>query len=131
MNFFRVSILIFLFSYLAGCSQEEKKNPAVNSEQFKAIIVKSPDGKKIPVSDLIQHHRASVFYFLMPGCPMCESYTRPINELDKKFSLQGISFFGIFSSDYYSDEEINSFRNDFKVTIPFYRDVDFKLTRTL
>jgi len=107
----------------------EQKNITYNSKYFTPDI--SPDGKKIPVSDLIQHHRASVFYFLMPGCPMCESYTRPINELDKKFSPQGISFFGIFSSDYYSDEEINSFRNDFKVTIPFYRDVDFKLTRTL
>lgn len=60
---------------------------------------------------------------------MCESYSVSLNELDKKFSDRGISFFGIFSSDYYSDEEIISFRNDFNITIPFYRDIDFKLTR--
>ena len=132
MNLFsRCFFFIFLFSFILSCSPEEKKTFPVDSRTLKSITVKSLDGKISSVSDLISRHRATVFYFLMPGCPMCESYTLAINELDKKFSGKEISFFGIFSSDYYSDEEIISFRNDFEIQIPFYRDIDFKLTRSL
>lgn len=62
---------------------------------------------------------------------MCESYSLSINELDKKFSAKGIFFYGIVASEYYSDEEINSYRNDFKISIPFYRDADSKLAHSL
>jgi hypothetical protein len=62
---------------------------------------------------------------------MCETYSLSINELDKQFSGRGISFCAVFASEYYSDEEINAYRNDFKIGIPFYRDADSKLAHTL
>jgi hypothetical protein len=129
--FLRYSLFIFLFSFILSCSSEEKKTFSPANGALNSIVVKSLDGKVFPVSDLIKGHRVSVFYFLMPGCPMCEAYTLPINELDKKFSGKGISFCGIFSSGYYSDKEIISFRNNLKIQIPFYRDVDYNLARSL
>ena len=132
MNLFlRCNFLAVLLLCLAGCAQKEKETFPPNTEPLTSVSIKSLDGKIFSVHDVIKKHRANVFYFLMPGCPMCESYTRSINELDKKFSDKNISFFGIFSSGYYSDEEIISYRNDFKVEIPFYRDIDFKLTHAL
>ena len=126
----RYIVLIILFLRIIGCSREEKKTIAVNGE-LESITLKSLDGKTFSVHELVAGHHSSVFYFLMPGCPMCESYSLSINKLDKKFSGQGISFFGIFASEYYSDEEINAYRNNFKIGIPFYRDVDSRLAHTL
>jgi peroxiredoxin len=130
MNIFsRCFCFIFLFAGIIGCTPEEKKTFPV--DELQSISVTSLDGNIVSVRDLIAGNHVSVFYFLMPGCPMCESYSLPLNELDAKFSGKGISFFGIFSSPHYSSEEINSFRNDFKIEIPFYRDVDSKLAYAL
>ena len=130
MNLFlRYFFAIFLFSCAISCSTEEKKT--FSGTALGSARIKSLDGKIFQASDLLKGQRASVIYFLMPGCPMCESYTLTINELDNKFSGKGISFCGIFSSDYYSDDEIISYRDDYKVKIPLYRDVDFELTHLL
>src|SRR5258705_1706930 len=130
MNLFlRFCFFIFLF-FSVSCSREEKKTVSVN-DGLKSITLKSLEGKNFSIAELVTGHRASVFYFLMPGCPMCESYSLSINELDKKFSGKGISFSGIFASAYYSDDEINSYRNNFKIGIPVYRDIDSKLAHTL
>ncbi len=128
MNLPRYFFFIFLFAIIVSCSSENKKTFLADHTALNSVLVKSLDGRISSAGDLIKGHRVSVFYFLMPGCPMCEAYTLPINEMDKKFSEKGISFCGIFSSGYYSDEEILSFRNDFKINIPFYRDIDSKLT---
>lgn len=132
MNLFlRGFIYVFLFSCAISCSREKKKNISADPEELKSTAVKSLDGKIFLVGNLLKQNHITVFYFLMPGCPMCESYTRTINELENKYSDHGITFCGIFSSYYYSDEEIISFRDDHKITIPFYRDMDFKFTHTL
>src|SRR5262245_21851208 len=130
MNLFlRYFICIFLFSCMASCSKKGKTSP--DPETLRSTAVKSLDGKIFLVGNLLKPNHATVFYFLMPGCPMCESYALTINELEKKFSHRGISFYGIFSSYYYSDEEIISFRDEHKIAIPFYRDMDFKFTHAL
>ena len=130
MNLFsRGYIFVFLFCIIS-CSTEEKNNLSDRAD-FNSAALKSLDGRIFSVNDMIHRNGISVIYFLMPGCPMCETYTLSINELDEEFSDKGISFCGVFSSDYYTDDEITSFRNDFKINIPFYRDVDFKLTQSL
>lgn len=132
MNLFLRSIfIIFLFSQITTCTREEKKTLPVANGELKSIVVKSLDGKISSLNDLVQGHKASVFYFLMPGCPMCESYRHTIDELNEKFSGKRIFFCAIFSSGYYSDAEIREFGLDFKSGIPFYRDIDFKLTHAL
>ena len=128
---FRLFIAIIFSLLLFSCAPEEKKTVPVNSSQINTLTLKSLDGKTSSVNALVKNHSATVFYFLMPGCPMCESYTRTVNELDKKFSSNGISFSVVFSSPDYSDEEIISFRKDFKLSLPFYRDSAFVFTRVL
>lgn len=128
--FFRFILCISLFSLIVACSREEKKNLPVNGG-LESIEIKSLDGKISSLNDLVQGHKASVFYFLMPGCPMCEGYRRTIDELNEKFSTKGFFFCAIFSSGYYSDSEITAYGLGFKKAIPFYRDIDFKLTHAL
>ena len=124
------SVLLFLFCFFYSCHEKHDKVTASPSE-LSSVVLKSLDGNALPMKELLRGHRASVFYFLMPGCPMCESYTRTINELDKKFSSHDIFFNAVFSSSDYSDEEIISFRENFNLYIPFFRDSAFSFTRAL
>jgi len=78
-------LIACLTAFLFSCSSEEKKVALADSSQISSLTIESLEGKKISVVELLKHNRASVFYFLMPGCPMCESYTLTINELEKKF----------------------------------------------
>ena len=128
---FRLFIALIFSLLLFSCAPEEKKIVQVDGSQLSSLTLKSLDGKIFSVSGLLKNHPASVFYFLMPGCPMCESYTRTINELAQKFSANEISFSVVFSSPDYTDEEINSFREDFHLSLPFYRDSAFVFTRAL
>ena len=128
---YRLFIALIISLLLFSCSPEEKRNVPVASSQLNLLALKSIDGKISSVGGLVNGHPATVFYFLMPGCPMCESYTLAINKLFQKFSASRISFNVVFSSPDYSNEEIISFRENFKLTIPLYRDENFKLTRAL
>jgi len=125
--FINACLLVFLFS----CSNEEKKTSAPDSAQLNSVSLKSLEGDKISVGDLIRQHRANVFYFLMPDCPMCRTYTLTINTISQKFSSQGISSFAIFPIPDYSDEEIISYRDSFHVTIPFFRDLNYGFTNAV
>ncbi|HLG36281.1 MAG TPA: redoxin family protein [Bacteroidia bacterium] len=127
----RLFIAPVILSFFFSCSSEEKKVAPPDSSQINSLSLKSLDGKDFPVSDLLKHHRANVFYFLMPGCPMCESYTLTINKLAQKFSARGISAFAVFPIPDYSDEEIISYRDSYHVTIPFYRDVNYSFSNVL
>ncbi|MBK5284493.1 MAG: redoxin family protein [Bacteroidia bacterium] len=125
--FFILCVTVFLFS----CSSEEKKVTPPDSSQISSVVLNSLDGKNIPVHDLLKQHRASVFYFLMPDCPMCRSYSLTINNLSKKFTSQGISSFAVFPIPDYTDDEIVSYRDSFHVTIPLYRDLNYAFTNVV
>lgn len=122
-----ICLTVFLFS----CSSEEKKTVPADSSKLSALSLKSLEGKTSLVSDLLKHHRANIFYFLISDCPMCESYSLTINKLSEKYSSQGITSVGVFPVQGYSDDEIISYGKNFHITIPFYRDIDFSLSRAL
>jgi peroxiredoxin len=124
-----ITALVFIFLFYS-CREERGKEP-VSPSELSSVALKSLDGNSVQLKSLLNGHRATAFYFLMPGCPMCESYTRSINELSEKFSSPEISFVAVFSSLDYTNEEIIAFRENYNLTIPFYRDSDFKLTRSL
>jgi peroxiredoxin len=121
------AILITLFS---SCREEQNRTTASTAE-LPSVVLKSIDGKDFSVRNLLEGNCASVFFFLMPGCPMCEWYSLSIREAKNKFSDKGIAFYGIFSSDNYSDEEIISFSNNYEIDIPSLRDRDFTFAHAL
>jgi len=120
-------LTVFLFS----CSSEEKKVSAPGNSPIGSVTLKSLEGKTFSVGELLKNHRANIFYFLISDCPMCESYSLTINKLAEKYSAQGIASAGIFPVQGYSDDEIISYGKNFHVTIPFYRDIDFSLSKAL
>src|SRR5258706_14361421 len=96
MNLPRYFFFIFLFAIIVSCSSEKKKTFLADHTALNSVLVKSLDGRISSAGDLIKGHRVRVFYFLMPGCRMCEAYTLPINSFVAHCTAIDIFFLRLF-----------------------------------
>src|SRR5689334_15763595 len=60
--------------------------------------------------DVIKKNTASVFIFLLPDCPACQSYSLTLNRFNEKFKPEGIVFYGIFPGNYNTLKEMKDFQ---------------------
>lgn len=77
----------------------------------------------------LKKNKASVLIFLSPECPLCQSYSLTLNELQHKFAANNIHFYGLVPDKYFSDADVNAFAKQYKITMPLLRDSEQKITR--
>ncbi|MFM1876644.1 MAG: hypothetical protein RL266_2381 [Bacteroidota bacterium] len=51
----------------------------------------------------------TVIYFLSPECPLCINYTLAMRNLEQDFASDSIAFYGVYSKEWYSPSEVDSF----------------------
>ncbi|MFC7523880.1 redoxin family protein [Parapedobacter sp. GCM10030251] len=73
---------------------------------------------------------ATVFVFLSPECPLCQSYTKTIRELSTKYRNR-VRFIGVFPGNSYSREKITSFVSRYQLQIPAFLDADFSTANAM
>jgi thioredoxin-related protein len=77
----------------------------------------NPDVQKISLWDLEDaetsinpnENALSVIYFLSPECPLCINYTLAMRNLEQDFVSDSIVFYGVYSKEWYSSSEVDSF----------------------
>lgn len=77
----------------------------------------------------LKKNKASVLVFLSPECPLCQSYSLTLNELQQKFAASNIRFYGLVPDKSFSDATVNAFAKQYKITMPLLRDSEQKVTR--
>jgi|JI7StandDraft_1071085.scaffolds.fasta_scaffold62449_2 peroxiredoxin len=77
----------------------------------------------------LKKNKASVLVFLSPECPLCQSYSLTLNELQHKFAANNIHFYGLVPDKSFSDADVNAFAKQYKITMPLLRDSEQKITR--
>ncbi len=75
----------------------------------------------------LSKYKATALFFLSPECPLCQSYTLTINNLQKKYNDKSINFIGIVPTKNYSVNDINEYKRSYKSTLTILRDIDNKL----
>ena len=80
---------------------------------------------------VITQRKPTVFIFISPECPLCQSYTLTINQLIKKYANIGIQFLGIVPGTDFSSEQVLSFNRTYKSTLPIWFDKQLKLTQAI
>jgi len=111
----RFSIHIFLFIFIASCSNSnENKNQTSVSSSFYNIALKTIDGESITLSK-IKETKASVFFFMSPECPICQSYSLTINEIIQQYKDNRITFYGVLPGTYYKKKQTQSYLTDYKM----------------
>lgn len=68
--------------------------------------------------------KATVYIFLSETCPICQSYTVSLRELNKKYYSKGVEFVGIFPNYDADMDSINLFKKKYRV--PFELRIDKK-----
>lgn len=79
----------------------------------------------------LKDNRASVIIFLSPECPLCQSYSLNIRQLQQEFSRYHIGFYGIIPDSSFSNAEVNAYRKKYQLLLPLLRDNTHAITSLL
>ena len=119
----KIYLILSLFATILFCS-------FILGDDFFDVQLNDLGNKKVLFQDL-KTNKATVVVFLLSDCPASQSYTLTLNKLFQKYSSKNISFIGIFPGKYSTDNEIISFRDQYKILFPLFKDPDLILGRML
>ena len=72
----------------------------------------------------------SLFIFLSPECPLCQNYTKVINQLQQQFK-SAVAVYGIVPGRAYTLKDIAAFKNKYLTTFNIFIDTKQLLTHYL
>jgi len=78
--------------------------------------------KKTVIAEFVNSHRASVFVFLAPDCPLSQGYTPVLNRLRKQFEAETIEFYGVFSGRASEKDAMDDFVKTYDIKFPVLPD---------
>jgi thiol-disulfide isomerase/thioredoxin len=83
-----------------------------------------------PIASLIEKHRAAVFVFVAPDCPLSQDVTGTFNELHTQFADADIEFYAVFSGKA-AVEGARVFQQTYHVDFRDIPDGDLRLAKFL
>ena len=109
----KIFIITLIFTTLISCENEQKKDviKIINQLNIKNNI---PENK--------------VFIALDPECPLSQSYTKKINQLQEKYHKK-VLFVCFVPGDHYTDQEINLFIEKYELKTEFFVDKKLIITK--
>lgn len=73
----------------------------------------------------------TIIYFLSPECPLCVNYSQTMSELHNSFGNDSVKFYGVFSSNYYSSEEVETYQTRYGLNFQLFLDEKNQLATAL
>lgn len=73
----------------------------------------------------------TVIYFLSPECPLCVNYCGAMKELYEQFSSDSVRFCGVFSSEWYSIDEVEAFQSKYGIEFELFFESKNQLSTAL
>jgi peroxiredoxin len=126
--------MIFTIGLLSfGCRNGDKNNKSNEikvDDSFFRIPIKQTNGNYYNLGEA-EKMTASVFIFLNPECPICQSYSSTMNNLYEKFKGNAVMLYGVFPGKYYNKEQIEKYISDYKIQFCTLNDPDMKMVKTL
>jgi hypothetical protein len=95
----------------------------ISSFQFKKLTNDTTVETKFYLSTKPLH----LFIFLSPECPLSKNYTVTLNKMFQQYNNE-VEFYGCISGKGFTDEEIQSFNNTYKILFPLFVDESKKFT---
>ncbi|MBI2269645.1 MAG: redoxin domain-containing protein [Bacteroidetes bacterium] len=116
----------FLFPlFLLACSAHH-----TNKNELFTITLKTINGVEFPLQQL-STNKASVFIFLSPDCPVCQSYSLTLNQLFDKYKTDGVKFYGVFPGSNFDRSEIETYIKTYNLKPDLLMDEEKHLSTLL
>jgi thiol-disulfide isomerase/thioredoxin len=71
-----------------------------------------------------------LYVFLSPECPLCQNYTRTLNQLEHQYAIK-VTIHGIVPGKTWKTSDLTSFAAKYKLAFSLEQDRDLKLTHSL
>ncbi len=71
-----------------------------------------------------------VYVFLSPECPLCQNYTRTLNQLEQNYAGK-LTIYGIVPGKTWKAVDLSNFESKYHLTFPLQIDRDLQLTHRL
>ncbi|HEY6160601.1 MAG TPA: redoxin domain-containing protein [Bacteroidia bacterium] len=110
-----------------GCGSSTSEKEPLDKPTHTPLPPKKSGRKSFDLDQLTQN-KGSVFVFLSPDCPLCQSYSPELKKLSSRYLRDSIRFYAIFPGKLYSEEEIGKFFKDYDIGMPYFTDEDRRLT---
>ena len=72
----------------------------------------------------------TVYVFLSPECPLCQNYTRTLNQLEKQYASK-VAIVGIVPGKTWKTTDLTNFETKYHLIFPLQIDRDLHLTHSL
>jgi thiol-disulfide isomerase/thioredoxin len=82
--------------------------------QLNKIDLLDLNGKKTNIQ-FSAAQKGTVIYFLSPECPLCQSYSLTIKDIEKQYSKKGFQFIAIIPGKDFSKNEVIEFKNKYNL----------------
>ena len=93
------------------------------------INFEDTSGKTHTIVDYLENKNGMVMLFLTPECPLCQNYTVAMRKLEKDYSVKDIPFIGVISGNFYTKEEVRSYKLKYDLEMDILFDPEFKLSK--
>jgi thiol-disulfide isomerase/thioredoxin len=125
MQIKRLTILCLLF---AACNlyAQLPKDSAASFSGITSVKLADPLHKRNTSLNL-NAKPFSLFIFISPECPLCQNYTKTINQLYKQFNQQ-VAVYGIVPGRAYTAKDIRAFKNKYLTNFDILIDTKQLLT---
>jgi hypothetical protein len=80
------------------------------------------------IQNLAQNHKATVFTFLAPDCPLSQNYALTLNTLYMQFKPKNVGFYGVIAGSGFESKDVNEYISNYKIGFPVLFDQDWKIT---
>ena len=123
-----LKILCLIFSAYGAQAQADKDS--LISFGKTALFELTDVRQQRNIHILLDEKPLSLFIFLSPECPLCQNYTKTVNELQQKFKQQ-VNVYGIVPGNAYSIKEVVAFEKTYLTSFKILIDKQQQLTRYL
>lgn len=83
-----------------------------------------------PVPHSANPGKLSLFVFLSPECPLCQNYTRNLNDLQRQYADK-MEIYGIIPGKAYGQDTVKAFAQKYKIGYPLFIDGSLRLSHYL
>jgi peroxiredoxin len=73
--------------------------------------------------------KATVVLMISPECPLCQSYSRTLNQLHATYANKGVQFYGIVPGKSFTAQDVDVYMKKYQITFPILFDPNMNFTR--
>lgn len=94
------------------------------------INLKDVKGKEYSLNQL-QKQPYTVYIFLSPECPLCQSYSLTLKLLHEKYATKGFTFIGVVPGTDFTNEQITTYKIKYKIPFLILKDETSQLVKKM